>query len=125
MVLQQQYIAKNSPSLGWWQRSRCSRISASLAISFIQRMKLECSQIGNFFTKTKKGHVACRIKRISFHSSKPIILIFALKCFYSEAWQMQSSMSSTSLESVPSIGDRAPDFELPDVDQKWRQVERI
>ena len=35
---------------------------------------------------------------------------------------MQSSMSSTSLESVPSIGDRAPDFELPDVDQKWRKL---
>ena len=35
---------------------------------------------------------------------------------------MQSSMSSTSLASVPSIGDRAPDFELPDVDQKWRKL---
>src|SRR5215216_3136516 len=31
-------------------------------------------------------------------------------------------MSSTSLASVPDIGDKAPDFELPDVDQKWRKL---
>jgi peroxiredoxin len=31
-------------------------------------------------------------------------------------------MSNTSLVSVPEIGDKAPDFELPDVDQKWRQL---
>ena len=31
-------------------------------------------------------------------------------------------MSSASLASVPSIGDKAPDFELPDVDQKWRKL---
>ena len=33
-----------------------------------------------------------------------------------------SHMSNTSLVSVPDIGDRAPDFELPDVDQKWRKL---
>ena len=31
-------------------------------------------------------------------------------------------MSSTSLASVPNIGDIAPDFELPDADQKWRKL---
>jgi glutaredoxin-dependent peroxiredoxin len=31
-------------------------------------------------------------------------------------------MSSASLASVPNIGDKAPDFELPDVDQKWRKL---
>jgi glutaredoxin-dependent peroxiredoxin len=31
-------------------------------------------------------------------------------------------MSSTSVASVPNIGDKAPDFELPDVDQKWRKL---
>ena len=31
-------------------------------------------------------------------------------------------MSSTSLTSVPNIGDKAPDFELPDADQKWRKL---
>jgi glutaredoxin-dependent peroxiredoxin len=35
---------------------------------------------------------------------------------------MQSNMSSTSLASVPNIGEEAPDFELPDVDQKWRKL---
>jgi peroxiredoxin len=31
-------------------------------------------------------------------------------------------MSSTSLESVPNIGDKAPDFELPDPDMKPRRL---
>src|SRR5919198_4008046 len=31
-------------------------------------------------------------------------------------------MSSTSVTSVPNIGDKVPDFELPDVDQKWRKL---
>ena len=31
-------------------------------------------------------------------------------------------MSSTSLSSVPNIGDRAPDFELPDPDMKPRKL---
>lgn len=31
-------------------------------------------------------------------------------------------MSSTSLESVPNIGDKAPDFELPDPDMKPRKL---
>jgi glutaredoxin-dependent peroxiredoxin len=31
-------------------------------------------------------------------------------------------MSSTSLSSVPNIGDRAPDFELPDPDMKPRRL---
>jgi len=31
-------------------------------------------------------------------------------------------MSSTSLESVPNIGDMAPDFELPDPDMKPRRL---
>src|ERR671918_304850 len=34
-------------------------------------------------------------------------------------------MSSTSLASVPNIGDEAPDFELPDVDQKWRKLSEL
>lgn len=31
-------------------------------------------------------------------------------------------MSSTSLSSIPNIGDRAPDFELPDPDMKPRKL---
>src|SRR3712207_9484816 len=31
-------------------------------------------------------------------------------------------MSSASLASGPNIGDEAPDFELPDIDQKWRKL---
>jgi peroxiredoxin len=31
-------------------------------------------------------------------------------------------MSSTSLSSVPKIGDKAPDFELPDPDMKSRRL---
>jgi peroxiredoxin len=31
-------------------------------------------------------------------------------------------MSSTSLESVPNIGDKAPEFELPDPDMKPRRL---
>lgn len=31
-------------------------------------------------------------------------------------------MSSASLASVPNIGDKAPDFELPDVDMKPRKL---
>lgn len=31
-------------------------------------------------------------------------------------------MSSTSPASVPNIGEEAPDFELPDVDQKWHKL---
>ena len=31
-------------------------------------------------------------------------------------------MSSTSFASVPNIGDRAPDFELPDTDKKQRKL---
>ena len=34
-------------------------------------------------------------------------------------------MSSISLASVPNIGDEAPDFELPDVDQKWRKLDEF
>ena len=34
-------------------------------------------------------------------------------------------MSSGSLSSVPNIGDKAPDFELPDVDQKWRKLDEF
>jgi peroxiredoxin len=35
---------------------------------------------------------------------------------------VKPQMSSTSLASIPDIGDKAPDFELPDVDQKWRKL---
>ncbi len=36
--------------------------------------------------------------------------------------QLQSEMSSTPLASLPNIGDKALDFELPDIDQKWRKL---
>ena len=31
-------------------------------------------------------------------------------------------MSNTSLAPVPDMGEKAPDFELPDVDQNWRKL---
>lgn len=34
-------------------------------------------------------------------------------------------MSSTSLASVPNIGDKAPDFELPDPDMKPRRLDEF
>jgi len=34
-------------------------------------------------------------------------------------------MSSATLSSVPNVGDKAPDFELPDVDQKWRKLDEF
>ncbi len=36
-----------------------------------------------------------------------------------------ADMSSTSLSSIPNTGDKAPDFELPDVDQKWRKLDEF
>jgi glutaredoxin-dependent peroxiredoxin len=33
-----------------------------------------------------------------------------------------NNMSSASIASVPNIGEDAPDFELPDVDQKWHKL---